>query len=371
MTHPCSAPPFKNGTHRHKPAPASGPTRRQWLLTGATLAAAAVWPARAAPLLQRPLQLIVPWPAGGQTDMTLRVLAEEAAPLLGQPVVVLNRPGAAGTMVAPLLKAAEPDGHTLGQVPITVYRHALMHRVSWDPMADLAPILQVSSVTFALLVPAQSPFTDFAGLVAWARAHPGELLLGSTGVGSTGHLAMEEVLQQHGVRYVHVPYKGTADQMLAIAAGQLMAGVNSSGFVPWMERGQVRLLATFNARRHPRWPEVPTLRELGHPQAVHTSPWGLAAPAGTPAPLLTRLHEVLHQAMRTPRHLEALARYEQELDYLDTEAYRQSLRQTVARERELLRRMNLLAPAPAAPPNPAATEGRMGPPPGRRDALRG
>src|SRR3990167_247876 len=166
----------------------------------------ATWPTK-------PVQLIVPWPAGGQTDLTLRILCGDTEPLLlGQPIVVVNKPGAAGTLVAPALKATEPDGHTIGQVPITVYRHALLNH---------------------------------------APQHPGELVLGSTGIGTTAHLAMEEILMQHNVRYVHVPYKGTADQMLAIAGAQIMAGVNSTGFAPWVDRGQMRLLATFNAARNP------------------------------------------------------------------------------------------------------------------------
>lgn len=291
----------------------------------------------------RPLQLVVPWPAGGATDLTLRLLCEEAEPLLGQRLAVLNRPGAGGTLVAPALKAAEPDGYTLGQVPVTVFRHALMHPVPWDPVRDLAPILQVSSTTFGVLVPADSPFTSLADLLAWAERRPGQLALGSTGIGTTAHLAMEEVLLQRGISYVHVPYKGTADQMLAIASGQVLAGVNSTGFAPWLAQRRVRLLAIFGARRSPLWPEVPTLRELGFPDAVHSSPWGLAAPQGTPPAVMRRLHEVFRQAMHTERYRAALARYDQHLDYLDTEAYRQSIAQTVARERALLRRMKLLA----------------------------
>ncbi len=297
-----------------------------------------------APFPSRPVQLIVPWPAGGQTDLTIRLLAEEAEPLLGQPVVVINKPGAAGTLVAPLLKAAEPDGHTIGQVPITVYRHALMNHVAWDPVADLAPIVQVSGVSFGLLVPANSPFKSATELIQWAIQRPGELILGSTGVGTTAHLAMEEILLQHNVKYVHVPYKGTADQMLAIAGAQIMAGVNSTGFAPWVDKGQMRLLATFNAARNPRWPDAPTLRELGYPQAVYTSPWGLAAPAGTPPAIVQRLHDAFHKAMFSPRHIEALARYDQSIDYLNTRDYRQAVLATVEREKKLLARMNLLAP---------------------------
>lgn len=343
-------------TTGNTPAIAPGITRRSWLGCGLGLAAwglsggatparassqnATHWPAK-------PLQLIVPWPAGGATDLTLRLLCEETEPLLGQRIVVANKPGAAGTLVAPALKAAAPDGYTIGQVPLTVYRHALMQHVPWDPVTDLEPIVQVSGVTFGVLVPSDSPWKTLADMVSWAQANPGRLLLGSTGVGTTAHLAMEDVLQQHGVTYTHVPYKGTADQMLAIASGQLMAGVNSTGFAPWVDQGKMRLLAIFSAQRSSRWPDVPTLRELGYPNAIHTSPWGLSAPAGTPEPIISQLHNVFKKAMFSERHQQALARYDQALIYLDTAAYRQSIVQTVAREKQLLKRINLLA-APAA-----------------------
>jgi tripartite-type tricarboxylate transporter receptor subunit TctC len=285
----------------------------------------------------------VPWPAGGATDLTLRILCEDAAPLLGQPIVIINKPGAAGTQVAPLLKAAEPDGHTIGQVPITVYRHALMNKVPWDPVADLSPIVQVSGTTFGVLVPANSAWKSFNDLLAWAKARPGELILGSTGIGTTAHLATEEILQQNNIRYVHVPYRGTADQMIGVAGGQVMAGVNSTGFAPWVDQGKIRVLAIFSAQRSPRWPDAPTLRELGYEQSVYTSPWGLAAPHGTPEAVVQRLHDAFAKAMQSERHLQELARYDQTLDYLNTRDYRQAVLDTVEREKRLLQRMNLLA----------------------------
>jgi tripartite-type tricarboxylate transporter receptor subunit TctC len=338
----------------HTPAPSCEDTlsRRQALRAGLVCGLGALglsaqaleskpaWP-------QRPIQMIVPWPAGGATDLTLRVLNEEAEPLLGQRVVVINRPGAAGTLVAPLLKAAEPDGYTIGQIPITVYRHALMNRVDWNPVRDLAPILQVSGVTFGLLVPASSPWKSLADMLAWAQKHPGELLLGSTGIGTTAHLAMEEILLAKKITYVHVPYKGTTEQMLAIASGQLMAGVNSTGFAPWVDQGKMRLLAIFSAERSPRWPQVPTLRELGYTRSVYTSPWGLAAPHGTPPAIVQILHNAFHQATISPRHRAALARYDQDISYLNTAAYQQAILDTVEREKVLLGRMKLLA-APAS-----------------------
>jgi tripartite-type tricarboxylate transporter receptor subunit TctC len=307
-----------------------------WTLGSVEQAQASNWP-------NKPVKLIMPWPAGGQTDQTVRILCELAEPLLGQPIVIINKPGVAGTLVAPTLKAAEPDGYTIGQIPITVYRHALMHQVPWDPLTDLAPILQVSGVSFGLLVPVNSPWKSVHALIDWAVQHPGELLLGSTGIGTTAHLAMEEILLQHKVRYVHVPYKGTADQMIAIASAQLMAGVNSTGFAPWVDQGQLRLLATFNATRNPRWPNAPTMRELGYPEAVYTSPWGLGAPAGTPPAVIQKLHDVFRQAMLHERHTLALAKFDQSLEYLNTSDYRQAVMATVEREKQLLARMNLLA----------------------------
>lgn len=334
--------------------------RRQWLghslalgmaglaslsvAPAAVFAASSLYPAEMSagwPL--NPLTLIVPWPAGGATDLTLRILCDEAEPQLGQRLVIVNRPGAGGTLVAPALKAAEPDGYTIGQLPITVFRHALMNKVPWDPVKDLAPIVQVSSTTFGLLVPADSHWTSLDEMLDWARQNPGALLMGSTGIGTTAHLAMEEILLEQGIAYVHVPYKGTADQMLAIASGQLMAGVNSTGFAPWLDQGKMRLLAIFSAQRSARWPGVPTMRELGFSRSVYASPWGLAAPRGTPAPIVKLLHDVFYTAMHSERHKAALARYDQHLDYLATQAYAQAILKTVAHEKLLLRRMNLLA----------------------------
>jgi tripartite-type tricarboxylate transporter receptor subunit TctC len=321
-----------------------GCQRRRWLLGMAAGLGSLAGLAQASPTWPlKPIQLIVPWPAGGGTDLSIRVLAEEAAQRLGQPVVVINRPGAAGTLVAPLLKAAAADGYTIGQLPLPVLRHALMNKVNWDPLSDLAPILQIASTTFGLLVPASSPWQKVQDLLDWARQRPGELMLGSTGIGSTPHLAMEELLGQLQIAYTHVPFKGTTDQMLALASGTIMAGMNSTGFAPWVEQGKLRLLAVFSEQRSARWPQVPTMRELGFAQAVYNSPWGLVAPVGVPSAVMAALHDAFKAAMFTPRHLAELQRYDQDVSYLDPNGYRQVLLQTWQRERKLLQRMKLLA----------------------------
>jgi tripartite-type tricarboxylate transporter receptor subunit TctC len=317
------------------------PSRRAVLSAALASIAPASWSQGEPSWPSRPLVLIVPWPAGGQTDLTMRLLAELAGRHLGQAIVVENRPGAAGTLVGPALKAAAPDGYTLGQLPITLHRAALQRKQAWDPLRDIQPVLQVSGVTFGIVVPADSPFRSAADLFAWGREHPHRLTVGSTGVGSTAHLAMEDVLGREGVAYVHVPYKGTADQMLAVAGHTLMVGVNSTGFAPYVDNGKLRLLAIFSAERSRRWPQAPTLRELGHADAVYTSPYGIGVPAGTDAAIVRRLHDAFRAALFDPAHLRELARYDQEPAYLGTADYARALQETVARERVLLARLGL------------------------------
>jgi tripartite-type tricarboxylate transporter receptor subunit TctC len=293
----------------------------------------------------RPITLIVPWPAGGATDISMRILAELAGRQLGQPVIVENRPGAAGTLVATALRVAAPDGYTIGQLPITLYRVPFQQKVAWDPLRDIAPILQISGVTFGVVVPAASAFTTLRELIAWAREHPGRLTVGSTGIGTTAHLAMEEIMAAEGATYLHVPYKGTADQMLAVAGELLMAGVNSTGFAPYVETGRLRLLAIFSAQRSKRWPDVPTARELGYPYAVHNSPYGIGAPAGIPAAVARRLHDAFKVAMFDPLHLAEIAKYDQEPAYLGTQDYSRFVQAVSAHERELLSRLGLGIPS--------------------------
>ena len=202
-------------------------------------------------------------------------------------------------------------------------------------------MIQVSGVTFGIVVPADTGFHSFAELLAWARVHPGELTVGSTGIGTTAHLAMEDVLAREGISYVHVPYKGTADQMLAVASRTLMVGVNSTGFAPYVDTGRLRLLAVFNAHRSPRWPQVPTLRELGHPDAVYTSPYGIGMPAGGDPGIIRKLHDAFRQALFDPLHLQELAKYDMDPEYLDTADYGRFVHQISARERQLLARLGL------------------------------
>jgi len=318
-------------------------TRRGWMLGAGALALGARGPAAARsadPYPNRPIMMWVPWPAGGATDISLRVLAELASQTLGQNVVTDNRAGAGGTLAMPILVRAEPDGYTIAQMPQPVFRAPYVQKVLWDPVRDVTPIIQISGVTFGVLVPAESAFRSLDDMFAYAQQHPGQLSIATNGVGTTPHVVLEDLFTARGLRYIHVPYKGTAEQINAIAAGQVMAGVNSTGFGPAVDGGRLRLLATFAAQRSKRWPKVPTLRELGF-DIVAMSPYGLAGPRDLPAPIVATLHDAFKRAMFDPRFIQEIAKYDQELDYLGPEDYARSCREIYARERVNVERLSL------------------------------
>jgi tripartite-type tricarboxylate transporter receptor subunit TctC len=310
-------------------------SRREWLAAAGALAlgAGGLGGARASEHYPaRPITLWIPWPAGGATDISLRLLAELASQTLGQTIVTDNRAGAGGTLAMPILQRAEPDGYTIAQMPQPVFRAPFVQKVLWDPIRDVTPIIQVSGVTFGVLVPTGSALRSLDDLFAYARARPGELSIATNGVGTTPHLVLEDLFTARGLSYIHVPYKGTAEQINAIVAGQVMAGVNSTGFGPAVDGGRLRLLVTFAAQRSKRWPQVPTLRELGF-DIVAMSPYGLAGPRGLPAPIVETLHDAFKRAVFDPRFAHELAKYDQEVDYLGPEDYARSCREIYARER--------------------------------------
>lgn len=316
--------------------------RRRRLLAAAALAAAGAASASAGTphFPSRPITLWVPWPAGGATDLTMRLLAELAGARLGQRVLIENRSGAGGTLAMPVLQQAEPDGYTIAQIPQPVLRVPHTQRVLWDPIRDVTPIIQISGVTFGVLVRTTSPLRSLEDLFAFARARPGELAIATNGVGTTPHMVLEELFTARGLRYIHVPYRGTAEQLLAIESGQVMAGVNSSGFAPAVDSGRLRLLATFAAKRSPRWPTVPTLSELGFP-IVATSPYGLGGPRGLTPAVVATLHEAFKHAMFEPAFGTELAKYDQDLAYLGPADYGRWLREEYERERVATARMGL------------------------------
>jgi tripartite-type tricarboxylate transporter receptor subunit TctC len=290
---------------------------------------------------ERPVRLICPWPPGGSTDGQMRAIAEAAAPHLGQPVIIENRPGATGTLGAQAVKDARPDGYLLTQMPISVFRLPHMtDRPAFNPVEDFTYIIHLTGYLFGVVVRADSPWRTFREFLDYAKANPGRVNYGSPGVGSSLHITMEQIAEREGIQWTHVPFRGGADNMQATLAGTVHATADSTGWAPLVEAGQLRLLVVWSAERARRFPEVPTLREVGI-DIVSTSPYGFAGPRGMDPGVVRILHDAFHKALFDPRHLEILQRFDMEPVYLNSEDYTAKARRMFQEEGEMVRRLGL------------------------------
>ena len=313
----------------------------QW--GAAALTAVSLGTASAQSFPAKPVKLVIAFPAGGPTDISMRVLADNASKILGQPVIVENKPGAGGTLPAQALQTAQPDGYTLAQIPLGVFRLPYTIKINWDPVKDISYVLNVTGYAFGIVVPADSPLKTWTHFVAWAKANPGKLSYGSTGTMTSPHLTTELIAQKLGIELLHVPYKGSADLMQATLGGQLMAAADSTGFAPQVEAGKLRVLNTWGAERLAKFPDAPTLKELGL-DIVQNSPFGIGAPKGTPAPVVKRLHDAFKQAMEQDSYKSVLARYDMVPIYMSTTQYQKFAQDTFAREKALVEKLGLAKP---------------------------
>jgi tripartite-type tricarboxylate transporter receptor subunit TctC len=303
-----------------------------WLLAGL--------PARAAAFPERPLNLTVPFPAGGATDLLMRGLAALAGRELGQTIVVDNKPGAAGVLGAQQLVRARPDGYTLAVLPEPVFRLPHLQKMAYDPRRDFSYVIQLAGYALGVAVRQDAPWHDWETLVADARQRPGHIMYGSTGTHGTMHMTMEEISRRLGVSFFHVPYKGEGEITTALLGGHIDLGITAGSIAPLVEQGQARMLAVWTAARVPRWPGVPTLRELGL-DLVANAPIGIAGPRGLPAAVLQRLQGAFQRALQTPQARDLMQRLNMEPAYLGATAYAQAAQERYAAARLQLLRLGL------------------------------
>jgi tripartite-type tricarboxylate transporter receptor subunit TctC len=317
--------------------------RRQLLQSAAALslpALGALAQAQPAAFPTRPIKLVIAFPAGGPTDITMRQLADNASKILGQPVVIDNKPGAGGTLPAQQLQSSQPDGYTIAQIPLGVFRLPYTTKISWDPVQDISYVLNLTGYAFGVVVPTDSPIKSWTDFVAYAKANPGKLSYGSTGTLTSPHLTMELIAQKLGIQLLHVPYKGSADLMQSILGGNVMAAADSTGFAPQVEAGKLRVLTTWGAQRLAKFPDAPTLKELGL-DMVQASPFGIGAPKGTPPAVVKRLHDAFKQAMEEPSYAQSLGKYDMLPMYMSTASYGKFAQETFAREKALIEKLGL------------------------------
>ncbi len=316
--------------------------RRTFLKAAATTAVVAGTPAigRAQAFPSRAIRYICPWPAGGSTDIVMRAFAESAGKALGQTVLVENKPGASGTLGAIEMVNARPDGYTLAQLPISVFRVPHMQKVQFDTLKDYTWIACLTGYTFGLVVRADSPIKSIKDLVDFAKANPGKFTYGNTGTGTSPHLAVEEFAQKAGIVLQPVPYKGNAENMQAILGGHVMAASDATGWGPHVDAGKLRLLATYGSKRTKRWPAVPTLNELGY-KTISDSPFGVCGPKGMDPAVVRILHDAFRKTLDDPAVIAVLDKYDQQVIYLDTAAYTKYARETFENEKALIERLGL------------------------------
>lgn len=267
-------------------------------------------PSHAQAFPSKPLRLIVPFPAGGATDIVGRLLAQKLSDSLGQPVLVDNRGGAGGTIGSDLAAKAAPDGHVLllGTSSTHAVAPALYPKLSYEPARDFAPVTLAASATILLAVHPSVPAKDVRGLVALAKQRPGALAYASSGNGGISHLVGEQFSAMADIRMLHVPYKGDTPALADLAGGQvaLMFGTAVS-FLPYVKSGRLKALAVTNPKRSAIMPEVPTVAESGLPGFDALQWFGVYAPAGTPRDVITRLNADLVKILRLPDVRETLA----------------------------------------------------------------
>ena len=291
----------------------------------------------------RPITLIVAFPAGGPTDLSMRAFAEAASRQLKVPVLIENRPGGGGTLgPGSMAQIAKPDGYTVAQMPLGMFRIPHMQKVSFDPIRDFSYIINLTGYTFGVVVRADAPWKNFREFLDFAKANPGKVSYGSTGTGTSPHLIMEAIAQREGLDLVHVPYKGSADMTPALLGGHIMAQSDATSFGNHVDAGRMRLLVTFGNVRTKRWPNVPTAKELGL-GIVSNSPYGIAGPRGMDPRTVALLHDAFRRALEDPEHVKVLDKYDQEMTYMNSADYLKWAQDTYREERALIERLGLLA----------------------------
>jgi tripartite-type tricarboxylate transporter receptor subunit TctC len=289
----------------------------------------------------KPITLIVPWPAGGSSDVAMRALADVAGKHLGQPIIVDNKAGASGTLgPATMAATAKPDGYTIAQMPISTIRIPIIQKATFDPIKDFSYILQLTGYTFGITTKADSPFKTWADVVKFAKENPGKVTYATPGTGTSLHIGVEMIAARDGIKLTQVPFKGGAETNAAVLGGHTMLQADSTGWKPLVDAGQIRLLNIWTANRSTNWPDAPTLKEQGYP-FVFDSPFGIAGPKGMDPAIVKILHDAFKKAIEDTTAIEALRKFDMVPNYLDTVAYNAAIAKTAAEELAALTTLGL------------------------------
>lgn len=308
-------------------------------LVGTTaLHAQAEWPAK-------PVRIIVPAPAGGAYDRTIRPLAQELSVQLKQPFVIDNKPGAGNIIGAQAGATAAPDGYTLTMTGmLNTIAQGIYDKVPFDIVSDFVHIASIGGGVQWLVVNSQAGIDSFADLIAQAKREPAKLNYASSGQGSTGHLLMEQLQRATGTTMTHIPYKGGAPALQDVLGGQVpMTVIPISGAMAHIQSGKLKVLAVSSPRRSPELPQVPTFEELGYKDLTVVSWVGLSAPKGTPPEVVGKLNAAVQASLSKPELLAKLEAEGLQPALMTPEEFTRLVRNDTERWGALTRSLNLKA----------------------------
>jgi tripartite-type tricarboxylate transporter receptor subunit TctC len=265
-----------------------------------SMSAAAAWP-------EHPIKVLVPFPAGGQLDIVVRMIAEKIEPALGQPIVVEVRTGADGNIAAEAVARSAPDGYTwlTTSVPFATQTSLQPSKLRYDPVRDFEPVANLGTASFVLVVPTSLPVDSLKEFIAYAKARPGQLSYAGTSVGSVTHLSTEMFARAVGIRMEMIPYAGIPAAMSDLLSGRtqfMSTGVIAA--LPQIKAGKLKPLAILAPQRHPQLPDVPTIVEEGYPDLTVATWFGLLMPAKTPPAIVERVNAEVMKALQSPDVLE-------------------------------------------------------------------
>ena len=253
----------------------------------------------------RPITFVMPSVAGSESDLAVRLISKEAEKFLGQPIAVVNKPGGSFTIGLTAVATSKPDGYTIGYTAHSgMFLVPYMDKVPYHPINDVTQIMQFGYVNLAVVVKTDSPFKKFEDILAYARKNPKKVTYGSTGVGTIGALAMEQIAKKEGVQFTHIPFKGSPETQTALLGGHVLFGAGSLSY-SLLESGQIRLLLLIAENRSPEFPTTPILKDLGYeiPAPLFLN---VAGPKGIPDEIAKKLEAAYTKAMAEPAFIKGM-----------------------------------------------------------------
>jgi tripartite-type tricarboxylate transporter receptor subunit TctC len=244
-------------------------------------------------------------------------------------------------MGAMAMKTTRPDGYTVTQMHLSIIRRPFIVRnPPWNAVTDFSHIIGLCGWLFGVVVKADGPIKSWADYVAYARANPGRLTYATSGIATTNHLAMEELSAREGIELTHVPYRASNEAAVSVASGEVMSVADASSWGPLVEGGQLRCICIWAGERSTRFPDAPTLKELGY-DLVITSPYGLSGPKGMDPGIVRTLHDALKDALFSPANTAVRAQFDMPLEYYDTARYQDFIARRAAYEQAMAKKLNL------------------------------